>query len=235
MKIISIKKGFTADHSSTSYEFLAIDEPLDKEARNDVGSLSSRTNPTAHRASFIYHAEGYDLPREWEELMKEYYDVMYRESYGWYTISLAFNMPESKQREVTIYDFRGIEDMGVFVRTYGERVIVKIYCMLDQSSIPYKETSYNDNYYYEYKDEEKDVEDLELDDPFLEFLKDIREDILDGNYEVLDAIWDAYVRPLYSEEEIAEIDCFSDTILAEKNPDWESKNACRFRNMLRKP
>jgi hypothetical protein len=39
MKIISVKKGFTSDHSSTSYEFLAADKILSKKERQAVASL----------------------------------------------------------------------------------------------------------------------------------------------------------------------------------------------------
>jgi hypothetical protein len=52
MKIISFRKGFTADHSSTSYEFLAIDKALGKQAKAEVAALSSRARPTARRVSF---------------------------------------------------------------------------------------------------------------------------------------------------------------------------------------
>lgn len=81
MKIISVKKGFTSDHSSTSYEFLAVDKVLSKKERQAVASLSSRANPTSREVSFVYHADGYDIPGGWESLMEKYYDVMYSESY----------------------------------------------------------------------------------------------------------------------------------------------------------
>lgn len=58
MKIIAVHRGFACDHSSTSYEFLAVDKPLDEKARRAVSSLSRRANPTRRRVSFIYHAEG---------------------------------------------------------------------------------------------------------------------------------------------------------------------------------
>jgi len=35
----------------------------------------------SRRASFVYHAEGYDIPGGWEPLMARHYDVMYSESY----------------------------------------------------------------------------------------------------------------------------------------------------------
>ena len=68
MKIYSIKNGFTADHSSTSYEFMAVDKPLGKKEQSAVASLS-------RRMSFIYHVDGYDIPGGWEKLMEKYYDV----------------------------------------------------------------------------------------------------------------------------------------------------------------
>ncbi len=92
MEIISIRKGFTADHSSTSYEFLAADQSLDKVAQEEVASLSSRVNPSRRRSSFIYHAEGYDIPGGWKPLMKRYYDVMFSESYAWSKLSCAFGI-----------------------------------------------------------------------------------------------------------------------------------------------
>ena len=89
MKIISVHQGFARDHSSTSYQFLAVDKPLSEKARRDVSSLSRRANPTQRHVSFIYHAEGYDIPGGWEKLMRDYYDVMYSESYGWWIFAMA--------------------------------------------------------------------------------------------------------------------------------------------------
>lgn len=39
MKILSVRKGFQADHSSTSYEFFAMDKPLDAMGRNSRGKI----------------------------------------------------------------------------------------------------------------------------------------------------------------------------------------------------
>ena len=44
MKIISVRSGFASDHSSTSYEFLAVDQPW-KRGRAAVASLSSERFP----------------------------------------------------------------------------------------------------------------------------------------------------------------------------------------------
>jgi len=53
MEIISIRRGFASDHSSTSYEFLALGRPLDKEDRAAVASLSSRARPSRHSVSNV--------------------------------------------------------------------------------------------------------------------------------------------------------------------------------------
>lgn len=113
MKILSVRRGFLADHSSTSYEFLAIDKPLDARAKAAVSKLSSRASPTSRRVSFIYHAEGYDIPGGWEPLILKHYDVMYSESYDWWTLAVAFDTKDkavlSKLEE---YAFEGVDDLG---------------------------------------------------------------------------------------------------------------------------
>jgi len=124
MRIISIRKGFTSDHSSTSYEFLAVDYPLKKDERLNVASLSSRANPTRRRVSFIYHVDGYDIPGGWEPLMRDYYDVMYSESYDWWILALAFEASPEKQKKLMEYEFNGIEDLGVSIDAYDNRVVV---------------------------------------------------------------------------------------------------------------
>ena len=61
MKIISVSRGFIAEHSSTSYESLDVDKPLSAEERKEVRALSSRCRPGARRVNFIYHADSYDI------------------------------------------------------------------------------------------------------------------------------------------------------------------------------
>ncbi|MHB9025126.1 MAG: hypothetical protein ACYC7E_13295 [Armatimonadota bacterium] len=135
MKIISIRKGFTADHSSTSYEFLAIDRPLDAAAQAQVAKLSRRAEPTERSVSFIYHMDGYDIPGGWQPLMAHYYDLMISESYDWWTFALAFTAPKEQQEVIAAYAFDGVEDMGVRISTVEDRVIVEIHCQLDGEAL----------------------------------------------------------------------------------------------------
>ena len=169
MRIISVRRGFASDHSSTSYEFLAVDRPLSREARAQVRALSSRAAPTKRRVSFIYHVEGYDIPGGWEPLLRKHYDVMYSESYDWWTLGFAFNAPEAQQHEIAQYGFEGIDGQGVYVLTYDQRVVVSIFCRLDAGAMAGFETRWGEQYW----DEEDDVDDLDIvcEDELLNFLQ----------------------------------------------------------------
>ena len=185
MKIISIRRGFASDHSSTSYEFLAIDRPLDKEDRAAVASLSSRARPTRHSVSFIYHADGYDIPGGWEPLMRNYYDVMWSESYDWWQLVMAFPLVPQQQEQLMKYCFDGVDDLGVDVSVYGERAIVTINCRLESFG-PYDDFGIFD-------DDNAAVElDVETDDTLLHLLAKIRQQLMEGDYRALYEVWLKY-------------------------------------------
>ncbi|MDD3925098.1 MAG: hypothetical protein PHT33_00395 [bacterium] len=166
MKVISVNRGFTADHSSTSYEFLAVDRLLSQEERSKVASLSRRAQPTSRKVSFIYHADGYDIPGGWEPLMRDYYDVMFSESYDWWLLAMAFDAAPEQQAAIGEYEFDGIEDMGVDITFYGTRTIVTIHCRLDMEI----------------------AHDIEL----FPLLTDIRRQLVEGDYRALYAVWEEY-------------------------------------------
>jgi len=205
LKIISVRRGFASDHSSTSYEFLAVDRPLDKEARAAVSSLSSRADPTRRRASFIYHADGYDIPGGWEPLMRDYYDVMYSESYDWWYLSLAFPLPPHQQKEIVKYSFEGIENMGVDVSFYGKRTMVAIFCCL----IPFGPFGHERwESFAEAGDKDDNDEDhvweddlvVEIKDPLLLLLVKMRRQLMEGDYRTLYEVWKKYGYPEDEEE-----------------------------------
>ncbi|MHB8125285.1 MAG: hypothetical protein ACYDEJ_06500 [Desulfitobacteriaceae bacterium] len=190
MKIISVKKGFTSDHSSTSYEFLAVDKVLGKKERQVVASLSSRADPTSRRVSFIYHVDGYDIPGGWETLMEKYYDVMYSESYDWWTLAIAFDYSMGQVSELKKYEFTGEDDCGIDVLEQGGRAIIVINCRLDASCI--------DDPYDDYDDEEDEEEEEETGNSFvaenelLNLLIQLREQLKQGDYRFLYAVWEKY-------------------------------------------
>lgn len=195
MKIISVKKGFTSDHSSTSYEFLAVDKVLSKKERQAVASLSSRADPTGREVSFIYHADGYDIPGGWEKLMEKYYDVMYSESYDWWTLAMAFDYLEEQVSELKKYEFDGEDDCGISVYEQGGRTIIVINCRLDASCLDDSYEDYND---YE-EDEDEDEEDVDntgsslvSDNELLNLLVQLREQLVQGDYRSLYSVWEKY-------------------------------------------
>ena len=73
------------------YQFKAIDRPLTPEERAEIGSWSSRTNPTSTSAVFTY-AYG-DFPREEEKVVEKYFDAMLHIS-SWGTKRLLFRLPK---------------------------------------------------------------------------------------------------------------------------------------------
>ena len=199
MKIISIRRGFASDHSSTSYEFYAIDKPLTNDARRKVSSLSSRANPTKRGVRFVYNVDGYDIPGSWESLMCNYYDVMARNEYDWWTLAMAFDASEEQQAEISRYKFEGVEDMGVSVSTFDKRVIVTINCQLDSSSLYDIGDAYQDEYGDEEEEEEgeeaaEDTQELDVDtgSPLLDLLAEVRDQLIHGDYRALYAVWEEY-------------------------------------------
>ena len=194
MKILSIKKGFTSDHSSTSYEFLAVDKVLSKKERQAVASLSSRANPTAREVSFIYHADGYDIPGGWETLMEKYYDVMYSESYDWWMLAMAFNSSKGQVVELKKYEFDGEDDCGINVHEQGGRTIVEINCRLDSYYLddPYdKYDDYDDDEDCE-EDERETGSSFVAENELLNLLIKIREQLIQGDYRSLYTVWEKY-------------------------------------------
>lgn len=188
MKIFSIRSGFHVDHSSTSYEFYAVDKPLNSSGRKAVASLSSRARPSGRRVSFIYHGEWNDLPCHWRQLMEKYYDVMYSESYDWWTLAMAFTTDQKKVEKIKRYEFSGIEDLGVTISSKANRVIVSIHCRLSPG------VDFEGNY-YDYDEEEEDIEfenKVESDNSLLNLLAENREYLKNGDYRLLYGVWQKY-------------------------------------------
>ena len=190
MKILSVRRGFASDHSSTSYEFLTVDKPLSKSERAEVSKLSSRAYATARRVNFTYHVDGYDIPGGWKKLMEQYYDVMYSESYGWWTLAIAFNASPGQFEKLLPYEFSDADDFGVDVVEKGERIIITIHCRLELGM------SYSDQYGDYYEDEDMDDDDenggIETGDELLNVLVQIRKQIVCGDYRALYAVWEKY-------------------------------------------
>lgn len=190
MKILSVRKGFTPDHSSTSYEFYAVDKPLEKAQRQAVAKLSSRANPTQRKVSFIYHGDWSDLPGGWEPLMKKYYDVMYSESYDFWTIAFGFSADHHIIEEIKKYGFSGEDDFGIQVETKNDRVVLSIHCRM-RSDMAYE--YFEDHRHSSYDDEDaEDSEEEHSNDRFMNLLIWNRELLKKGDFHLLHGVWEKY-------------------------------------------
>ncbi len=210
MKIISVSRGFTADHSSTSYEFLAVDRPLNAAQREAVSSLSSRCSPGPRRVNFVYGVDGYDIPGGWLPLLKGYYDVMYSESYDWWMLVMAFPTTMEEGKMLERYEFSDINELGTRVFAGDKRTIVAVHCRLSSLAL-----FNNDGDYYEEMVDGEDEGDPAGagGDRLLRLLVKIREQLMDGDYRSLYAVWKVYGE--------AEIDDEEELMAPPKPPDQE--------------
>ncbi|TAJ14429.1 hypothetical protein DMA11_05290 [Marinilabiliaceae bacterium JC017] len=72
------------------YEFKAIDKHLSQEDREEIGSWSSRTNPSSTSAAFTYHYS--DFPQRALAVVEKYFDAMFYIS-NWGVVRLIFKFP----------------------------------------------------------------------------------------------------------------------------------------------
>ena len=89
MRILRVRRGFQADHSSSSYLFYAVDAPVSTEGRAVACRYSSRAE--VHDRTVRYQKWGdSDLNSQaYEALLGSHYDVMVSESYDWWTLMIA--------------------------------------------------------------------------------------------------------------------------------------------------
>ena len=87
MRILSLRRGFEADHSSSTYEFFALDR-LTPEQRAAVRELTGES-PRRH-LSFQYMGDWSAIPHGWtDKLLKLGFDIMVTESYDWWGVYLS--------------------------------------------------------------------------------------------------------------------------------------------------
>ena len=135
--------------------------------------------------------------------MREYYDVMYSESYGWWTFAMAFDAPKKQQEALRRYEFSGMDELGVSVSCDGRRVTVAIHCHADNDSLygardgvrgrwAFDDFDEEDEEYEE--DEEPSSATFESEDGLLNLLTRVRQQLIDGDYRALYAVWEVYGR-----------------------------------------
>jgi hypothetical protein len=134
MRILRVRSGFQADHSSSSYLFYAEDHPVSDKGRAVAHRYSSRAEVHDRTARYLKWGESSLSSEAYKALLGEHYDVMVSESYDWWTLMIALpKTPQTKAMLAPFTDARGYDDQGVEVEDYGKRLVVIIYCAFENS------------------------------------------------------------------------------------------------------
>lgn len=189
MQILRLRRGFQADHSSSSYLFYAADMPVNAQGQRIAHRYSSRAE--VGKRSVRYHKWGdYALSEgAYKALLAEHYDVMVSESYDWWTFMIAVpQTPKTKPLPMRYSDARGYDDLGVDVEKFGSRWVISIYCVLDYNELT-----------PEFVDDDP-MENL------VKLLVAIRKEIIKGDFSFLNAVVEFYGEDAeHQEDEHAQI------------------------------
>ena len=132
MRILRVRPGLQADHSSSSYLFYAVDQPVGAAGQRIAHRFSSRADVDEQYARYQKWGD-YELSSEaYRALLGEHYDVMASESYDSWTLMIA--VPKTPQMQQLLRPFHDLDD-GEFVRLdvhdYRKRLAIEIFCEFD--------------------------------------------------------------------------------------------------------
>jgi hypothetical protein len=128
MRILSVRRSFEGDHSSSSYEFFAL-ERLTPEQRAAVQELTGES--VRRHLRFHYRGDWSDIPSGWpEKLLTLGYDVMVSESYDWWAVELSLPHDPALGERLAAYQCES-DGNGLYVRVVGERMIVSFGMQID--------------------------------------------------------------------------------------------------------
>lgn len=132
MKIIFYKNDFEYDHSSTSYDFFAVEGKLTKPTKEFARKFSSRAEVRGSTASYIWHGEYDGLSDEDQnELLRLGYHLMVKESYEWWTFKISIPFDKGLFKDLKHFNMTGEEDLGVDIERYKGLIIISIYAYLE--------------------------------------------------------------------------------------------------------
>jgi len=185
MRILRIRHGFQADHSSSSYLFYAAERPVGPEGQQIAHRYSSSAEVGRRSARYHKWGERSLSDAAFKALLGKHYDIMVSESYDWWTLMIAVpKTAEMKDLLKPFRDARGYDDLGVDVEDYGRWLVVVVYCAFDANGANFES---------------------ETQDPFerlARLLARVRAEILRGDTSFLQAVVSFYQED--EEEESAE-------------------------------
>lgn len=123
MQILSLRRQFIADHSSTSYLFYAA-KPISKQSHAIVSRLSSHVDVGDRTAAITYHSDYADLGDERRKKFLSHFDVEVRESYETWTLSVMLDSAKLP-KEFLLKDFEVEEEVSLTSTKSGKRVCLR--------------------------------------------------------------------------------------------------------------
>jgi hypothetical protein len=189
MQILRVRRGFQADHSSSSYLFYAVDHPVSAAGQAVAHRYSSQAEVDDRTARYVKWGERELNTDAYEALLGKHYDVMVSESYDWWTLMIALpKNPQTQARLAPFADARGADDQGVVLAEYGERLAVAIYCSFEGSGVEF--AGYDEGPL----------------DTLADLLVKVRSELIDGNTSFLEAVVSFYGGDEEDEEEVGRED-----------------------------
>lgn len=178
MRILRTRRGFQADHSSSSYLFYAADPAVSAKGQQIAHRYSSRAEVDEQTARYVKWGES-DLNSEaFKTLLGEHYDVMASESYDWWTLMIA--VPKTPQMTALLAPFRGAcDEGGTDVQDNRSHLVAVVHCTFDYGGPVFRRG-----------DEPLDT--------LVELLAEVRGEMLKGDVSFLQAVASFYG---YDEEE----------------------------------
>jgi hypothetical protein len=127
MRILSQRQGFEADHSSSSYEFFA----LNRLTSEQCTAIQDLTDESPRRHMRFHYGGDWGIPDGWtDKLLAMGYDIMVSESYDWWEVHLSLPHDPDLQEELIQYECDS-DGNGFDVRVAGDRMILYFGMQLD--------------------------------------------------------------------------------------------------------
>jgi hypothetical protein len=183
MRILRVRPGFQADHSSSSYLFYAVDNEVSPAGQRVAHRYSSHADVNEQFARYQKWGDRELSDEAYPALLGTYFDVMASESYDSWTLMIS--VPKTAQRVKLLRRFLDLDD-GEFTRLdvhdYGKRLAIEVHCEFDYEGPLFSGHG-------------ETLEDL------VELLAVIRREILAGDVSFLEAVADFYGAGEWTEDD----------------------------------
>ncbi|MDR1638143.1 MAG: hypothetical protein LBT59_00470 [Clostridiales bacterium] len=159
-----------------TYEFLALDKPLEKADRDKVSkSVAGVASVTSNRASLVFYDDFSGI--DFESLMEDHFDLMYNLDAGNWILCYAFPGSSDLFNKLKRFCFDDGATQIADAKRVESRVIVTMSCYLDLDPKMLK---------YEQQDKSSTT-------GMFGFMTKIRAQLMNGDFRTLYALWEKYM------------------------------------------